>query len=120
MRDLFGAEAEGRGVFVAGLTVNCDQSMVRPSRRGGVPVLRRQPRRPSALSDSPSSTAAGSPLRPAGYCCSPQWIRPLRNVPVVMMTACGANGAAVAELDAAYASCRLSVVSSLSSLTADD
>src|SRR5579863_8792692 len=61
--------------------------MVRPSRRGGVPVLRRQPRRPSCLRDSPRRTAAGSPERPAGYCCSPQWIRPLRKVPVVMMIA---------------------------------
>ena len=61
--------------------------MVRPSRRGGVPVLRRHPRRPSFFRDSPSRMAAGSPERPAGYCCSPQWMSPLRKVPVVMMTA---------------------------------
>ena len=40
---------------------------------------------PSAL--SPSSTLAGSPLRPAVYCCSPQWISPFRNVPVVTIVA---------------------------------
>ena len=77
----------GVGSSSPGCNWNCDQSMVRPSRRGGVPVFRRQPRKPRFFSDSPKSTAEGSPLRPAGYCCSPQWINPLRNVPVVMMTA---------------------------------
>ena len=91
------AEAEGGGVGVAGLLGELDQSMVRPSRRGGVPVLRRQPRRPRRLRDSPRRTEAGSPERPAVYCCSPQWMRPLRKVPVVMMVAVAQDGAAVAE-----------------------
>ena len=52
-----------------------------------MPVLRRQVRRPSRRSASPSRTDAGSPLRPAGYRSSPQWMRPFRNVPVVMMVA---------------------------------
>jgi hypothetical protein len=43
--------------------------------------------------------AGGSPLRPAGYCSSPQWMRPLRKVPVVMMVA-RRELAAVAELEA--------------------
>ena len=75
--------------------------MLRPSRRGGVPVLRRQPRSPRFFSASPSSTALGSPLRPAGYCCSPQWMSPLRNVPGGDDDRLRADGAAVAEDHAA-------------------
>jgi hypothetical protein len=52
-----------------------------------VPVLRRQFAQAEALEASPSRTEAGSPLRPAVYCCSPQWMRPLRKVPVVTMVA---------------------------------
>jgi hypothetical protein len=40
--DFLGAEAEGRGIGVAGLLFKGFPAMVRPSRRGGVPVLRRQ------------------------------------------------------------------------------
>ena len=92
LRDLVGAEAERCGVGVAGLLGEALQSMVRPSRRGGVPVFRRQPRRPRRLRLSPSRTDGGSPLRPAGYCCSPQWMRPFRNVPVVMIDCAGLAG----------------------------
>ena len=78
---------KGVGSASPGCSSNLDQSMVRPSRRGGVPVLRRVSRRPSFFRDSPRRTEAGSPERPAVYCCSPQWMRPLRKVPVVTMTA---------------------------------
>ena len=61
--------------------------MVRASRRGGVPVLRRPTSMPSSRNASPSITAGGSPERQAGYFSSPQWIRPFRNVPVVTTTA---------------------------------
>ena len=77
----------GVGSASPGCSSKWHQSIVRPSRRGGVPVLRRQPRRPSRFSASPSRMLGGSPLRPAEYCCSPQWMRPFRNVPVVMTTA---------------------------------
>ena len=78
---------KGVGSVSPGWSSNLVQSMVRPSRRGGVPVLRRVSRRPSFFRDSPRRTEAGSPERPAVYCCSPQWMRPLRKVPVVTMTA---------------------------------
>ena len=81
---------KGVGSASPGWSSNLVQSMVRPSRRGGVPVFRRVSRRPSFFRDSPRRTEAGSPLRPAVYCCSPQWMRPLRKVPVVTMTACAA------------------------------
>ena len=57
---------KGVGSASPGCSSNLLQSMVRPSRRGGVPVLRRQPRRPRRLSASPSRMLGGSPLRPAG------------------------------------------------------
>ena len=95
-----GAEAEGRGVGVAGLLLERDQSMVRPSRRGGVPVLRRQPRRPRRLRASPSRTRAARRCVRRDIAASPQWMRPLRKVPVVMMVARREDGAAVAQLDA--------------------
>ena len=77
----------GVGSASPGCSSNLDQSMVRPSRRGGVPVFRRVSRRPSFFRDSPRRTEAGSPERPAVYCCSPQWMSPLRKVPVVTMVA---------------------------------
>ena len=78
---------KGVGSASPGCSSNLDQSMVRPSRRGGVPVLRRHLAQAELLRDSPRRTLAGSPERPAVYCCSPQWMRPLRKVPVVTMTA---------------------------------
>ncbi len=67
------------------------QSIVRPSNLGGVPVFNLHSRSPSRFRLSPSNTEAGSPLRPAAYCCSPQWISPFRNVPVVTTTAFAAT-----------------------------
>src|SRR6478609_8152346 len=84
----FVRKLNGVGSASPGCTSKRDQSMLRPSRRGGVPVLSLHPRKPSSLSDSPRSCDGGSPLRPAGYVCSPQWISPLRNVPVVTMATC--------------------------------
>src|SRR6185312_8660878 len=63
------------------------QLMVRPSRRGGVPVLSRLMRRPSPYSRSDRPRAGASLMRPAGILRSPIWIRPRRKVPVVRTTA---------------------------------
>ena len=57
---------KGVGSASPGCSSKTSQRIVRPSSRGGVPVLSRQVRSPSARRDSPSSTLAGSPLRPAG------------------------------------------------------
>ena len=54
----------------------------------------------SSASERP--TAGASPTRPAGVCCSPMWIRPRRNVPVVSTTAAGPHHPAVAEPDAGH------------------
>ena len=62
------------------------QSIVRPSRRAGVPVLSRPSRRSSASSRWERPLAGGSPWRPAGVFSSPRWIRPRRKVPVVSTT----------------------------------
>ena len=62
----FVRKLKGVGSASPGCSSNFDQSMLRPSMRGGVPVFRRQLRKPSRFKDSPSKTAAGSPLRPAG------------------------------------------------------
>ena len=61
--------------------------MVRPSRRGGVPVFSRPSAKPcrSRVADRPR--AGASPMRPAGICVSPIWIRPRKNVPVVSTAA---------------------------------
>ncbi|MDT4865753.1 hypothetical protein FQZ97_1005760 [compost metagenome] len=63
------------------------QSIVRPSRRGGVPVLSRPTAKPRPRKVSESPSAGFSPMRPAGIFFSPIWIRPFRNVPVVNTTA---------------------------------
>ena len=82
-----GAEAEGRGIGVAGLLLEArpvDGAAVEARRRSGLQAAVAQA---EALR---LRRAARRPVRrcgPAGYCCSPQWMRPLRKVPVVMMTA---------------------------------
>ena len=63
------------------------QSIVRPSRRAGVPVLSRPSRNSSASRRWERPLAGGSPWRPAGVFSSPRWIRPRRKVPVVSTTA---------------------------------
>ena len=60
--------------------------MVRPSSRGGVPVLRRPSANPSRSSVRDRPSAGASPTRPAGVWRSPIWMRPRRNVPVVSTT----------------------------------
>src|SRR5581483_11623022 len=52
MRDPLGAEAEGSRIRVAGLLLKSGPINTAPIQRGGVPVLRRHPRRPSCLRDS--------------------------------------------------------------------
>ena len=63
-----------------------DQSIVRPSSRGGVPVLSRPNGRPNPSSRSAILTDGFSPMRPPGCATSPIWITPRKNVPVVKMT----------------------------------
>ena len=76
----------GSGGLSPGCICSADQSMVRPSRRGGVPVFKRPSTTPifSKVRESPS--AGASPTRPAGICFSPIWMRPRKNVPVVRTT----------------------------------
>ena len=62
--------------------------MVRPSRRGGVPVLRRPCGSFSSLSRADRVSAGASPARPPAWLSSPTWIRPSRNVPAVRTTLC--------------------------------
>ena len=62
-----------------------------PSSRGGVPVFSRPSAKPSRSSVSDRPIAGASPTRPAGICCSPIWMRPRRNVPVVSTTAPAAD-----------------------------
>ena len=77
----------GVGSASPGCSSKRDQSMVRPSSRGGVPVFRRHSRRPRRFRRFAEQDAGGSPQRPAVYCCSPQWMRPFRKVPVVTTVA---------------------------------
>ncbi len=70
------------------------QSMVRPSRRGGVPVFSRPSRRPRpreglATGRGPGARRSGRP----GSARSPMWIRPRRKVPVVRTTAAARDAA---------------------------
>jgi len=63
-----------------------EKSMVRPSRRGGVPVLSLPAGRASSRRRAASRAAGSSPMRPAAKCSSPTWIRPARKVPAVSTT----------------------------------
>ena len=66
LRDALGGERERARRVVAGLGLERSKSMVRASRRGQVPVLRRPTRKPSSASCSLMPVAAKSPARPAG------------------------------------------------------
>ena len=57
----------GVGTASPGCGSNCDQSMVRPSSRGGVPVFNRVQCKPSVRSWSPSNWEGASPFRPQLY-----------------------------------------------------
>ncbi len=94
---------KGNGGSSPGCTSSPRQSIVRPSSRGGVPVLSRPSAKPARrkVCDRPSDGA--SPTRPAGIFSSPIWISPPRKVPVVRTTRPAADLAAVAEHDAADA-----------------
>ena len=76
------------------------QSIVLPSSRGGVPVFSRPSRKPARSSVGASPTEGASPTRPAGIFTSPMWIRPRRNVPVVITTAPASKLPTVAQHDA--------------------
>ena len=70
-----------------GWVSNFDQSIVRPSRRGGVPVLRRAIGRSAPRNCSERSKAESSPTRPPSSRSSPRNSFPPRNVPVARITA---------------------------------
>ena len=53
------------GIPSPGCSSHCEKSMLRPSRRGGVPVFRRPWGSCSSLSRDDRLTAGGSPARPA-------------------------------------------------------
>ena len=74
-----------------GCRSSCEKSTVRPSSRGGVPVLRRPAGSASSRRRRPRVFAGGSPARPASKCSSPTWISPDRKVPVVSTTASASN-----------------------------
>ncbi len=63
------------------------QSMVRPSRRGGVPVFNRPCPRPMSRIWLASAADARSPRRPPSTTSSPTNIRASRKVPVATTTA---------------------------------
>lgn len=60
--------------------------MVRASNLGGVPVLNRPRLYPSFASAADKPMEGLSSQRPASQCFGPTWMRPERNVPVVMTT----------------------------------
>src|SRR5262249_44817297 len=62
-------------------------SIVRPLRRAGVPVLKRASSNPNSRSVLEMPPLVPSPARPPGDCASPVCITAWRNVPVVRMTA---------------------------------
>ena len=73
MGNAAGAKAEGSRIrLIAGLPLERDQSMVRPSSRGGVPCLSRHPEGPSFSERLTQQNGGGLSRRAPGYCCSPQ------------------------------------------------
>ncbi len=80
-----------------------DQSRLRPSSLGGVPVLSRATRSGSSRSRAARRFEGGSPARPPAYCSSPTWMRPPRKVPTVSTTAGAAEGDAGDGDDAGHA-----------------
>ncbi len=77
----------GTGSSSPGWTSSASKSIVRPLRRGGVPVLNRRSSNPRARSEPESPSAEVSPARPPGVLTSPVCIKAWRNVPVVTTTA---------------------------------
>ena len=67
------------------------KSMVRPSKRGGVPVFKRPCGSFSSFNRADKRTAGGSPARPAEWFCKPTWILPSKKVPAVSTTAFAAK-----------------------------
>ena len=70
-----------------GCTSSFAQLIVRPSRRGGVPVFRRAIGNPAPRIWSASLSAEDSPIRPPSNRSSPRNNFPPRKVPVAKMTA---------------------------------
>ena len=81
----------GSGGSSPGCISSAAQSIVVPSSRGGVPVLRRPSAKPARSSVRDRPIDGASPTRPAGICRSPIWMRPRRKVPVVSTTAPAPN-----------------------------
>ena len=59
-----------------------EKSMVRPSKRAGVPVLKRRTEKPRSISDEVSIVAATRPCGPPSQECCPMIIRLFRYTPV--------------------------------------
>ena len=100
VRDALGTEAERRRIGVAGLRLKprpVDGAAVEARRRARLEAAAAQA---EFLRASPSKNGGGLAGAARRILLLAPWIRPLRKVPVVMMTACGADGAAVAEADA--------------------
>src|SRR4051812_1621860 len=88
---LFVKKEKGVGTASPCCSSNCDQSIVRPSKRGGVPVLRRVHASPRVRNCPPSVLDGASPFLPQLYFCSPTWASPFKKVPVVTTTACASR-----------------------------
>src|SRR3546814_18348218 len=69
-----------------GCSSSCAQLIVRPSRRGGVPVLSRAIGRSATRSCCTSLCAPASPMRPPSIRSSPRNTLPPRQVPVARPT----------------------------------
>src|SRR5262245_61077423 len=108
----------GSGGSSPGCISTAVQSMVRPSSRGGVPVLSRPSANPSRCKVSDRPSAGASPTRPAGVCRSPMWMSPRRKVPVVSTTAPAPNSRPSASLSPAIRSPRIRRSSASASTTA--
>src|SRR6218665_1795615 len=69
------------GIPSPGCSSHWDQSMLRPSMRGGVPVFRRPCGSLSSFRRADRPIADGSPARPAAQWLRPTWILPSRKQP---------------------------------------
>ena len=82
----------GTGGSSAGCISSWSQSIVRPSKRAGVPVFNRPNGSDNACKRSASMLDGASPMRPAATRSSPRWINPPKKVPVVRTTEAAAMG----------------------------
>ena len=98
---------KGVGSASPGCSSKLDQSMVRPSSRGGVPVLRRHSRRPSRFRAFAEQDAGGFAAAAGGVLLLAAVDEAVEECAGGDDDGCGVDGAAVAELEAANASCSM-------------